>query len=214
VRDSSVAQARNAGEICGVTMAILPSCPLPPAHHSDSVTKICNKRNTATTLSKSKIELTSTFNNVTAIAMKLRQKQELAKKIQREAKKAMERAQKVLEQRAKDAAAAVDVDICKPETWTSMVKDHNIQTDLSYFNYFKMALGRQQVNVEHMIQIHNESEDVHGHCPHFLKTPFPKQNVYVQFVVLLPGHSQSNQSRRWWRKKRQMKKQGKTKTTT
>ncbi len=52
------------------------------------------------------------------------------KKNKREAQKALERAEKEREQRDKDAA--VDVDICKPETWTSMVKDHNTQTNLSY----------------------------------------------------------------------------------
>jgi hypothetical protein len=138
---------------------------------------------------------------------KQRQKAEAAKKIQREAKKAAEMAQKALAQSAKDAAAAVN-DICKPETWTSMVKDHNIQTDLSYFNYFKMALGVQQKNVDHMIQMHKESEDVDAHCPHFLKASLPRQNVYEQFVLLLPGHPQSNQSRSWFTSRSQSSSQG------
>jgi hypothetical protein len=96
------------------------------------------------------------------------------------------------------------IDISKCENWPEMVKTHKLSTDERYYNYFQAALMKlmndcdcdETFILEKMIEIHHESENPHGKCLPFLQM-LPSQDVYEQFVLLLPGHPQSSQNRTW-----------------
>ena len=79
--------------------------------------------------------------------LEARRKAEKAKKKRLAEKKAEIERLRLREQRERDEAGSQVRDICKPDTWTSMVKENQLLMDLSHFNYFKMSLASQGVTV-------------------------------------------------------------------